>query len=556
MNLDANFWISNRNALLRLHASSSLQKSHFFHDEEKHQSRQPTHLIKLDNENYCHQFLAIADLITQSAKYLQIESLNSFAVVNKTINHAIRSSCNLAMYHLEILVGPILRLANKQYLDENGRHFYSYIRKSAYIYKENKDKCIRGINQPFRIPAAMIRNTNCVTFRDVYKNDKRLKKGRVSKIDGVDQPLHQFIISTVMEIYHMTFRNNPVSNALKQYISFSNGYVSDCYLEIHGVDDFIRDWQLIVNSPTTSKLEQFKNQTWQEVQIETLLKCHLPGQNEDKCDVSCRSAKYFIRYWQMNHYLQRFVHCINWTNNLIMGGAVFQSIVAIQKNTIEAPESDLDIFSHSISYNVWLSQLTKLESDLIKNNIKVIKVMVALRVYTYYLIFFDNKQIKLQFIFTCKSATAARILTSFDISACQIAFNPFNFTLTTTHSFLEFMKTGCAAIFDLHQETSLFHDGNVSRVIKYLNRGIKKFKIPIGQNINEFFKQLNTTQYKLNKYDRNSDGDILAIQIGLNPVEYLSNKMYLGSITKSTCCKSKNHDETHILKRFLNLLID
>ena len=556
MNLNTDFWVSNRNTLLRLHRRTALQRSHFINKSKERKSKQITHSVQLWSKSYCHQFLEIADLIVHLSKFLTIQSLNSFAAVNKTINDGIRNSCNLAMHHLQILVKPIMRLANKEYLDENGRHFYSYIRKSAYIYKQNKNKCIKGINQPFRVPTAIMQDTHCVTFQDVYTNDKRLKKGLLSRINGVDQPLHQFITSRVMETYHITFRNNPVSNTLKQYVSFSNCYVADCHLRIHTVDDFIRHWKLIVNVPTTPKLEEFKNRTWQKIQIETLLQRHFPRENKYDPDTSCRDAGYFIRYWQTYHYLHRFVHCINWENNLIMGGSVFQSIVAIQKDTIESPESDLDIFAYDIEYNVWLSQLIKLENDLVTKAIRVIKIIVAVRVYTYYLIFSDNKQIKLQFIYTCKSATPARILTAFDISACQIAFNPLNFTLITTYSFLEFMKTGYAQIFDLSQEALLFDGQNLNRIIKYLNKGVRHFKIPVHYSKDTFFKKLNKTQYTLNKHDRNSDEDFLAIQIGLNPVQYLSSKLYLSSIRKSSCCKSKNIDETHILKMFLNLLID
>ena len=50
--------------------------------------------------------------------------------------------------------------------------------------------------------------------------------------------------------------------------------------------------------------------------------------------------------------------------------------------------------------------------------------------------------------------------------------------------------------------------------------------------------------------------NVLPIQIGLNPPDYLSTKTYSNPVTDKTCIRSNNHDETHMLKTFLNLLLN
>ena len=543
MNGDRLYWFNNRNKLLT--------KKNKKRSNEK---KLINNTMGINNQSYCEKFFDISDLIIYLGQYLPISSINSLAVLNLRISNVIRNANNLALYHLRIIIEPTLNMANNGYLDEEGNHFYNKITNSSYVYSENVNNCMRGTIHPFRSPLSYD-STQCITFRDVFPIEAALKKGEVYNAPNVDQPLHQITTSLVMETFHKTFKDNPISNTIKRYISFSNTRVGNCFIEQYNVAYFLLNWKLITRKNVTDKLKTIDNRMWKNVYIRTKLKKHYLVKKKIKVEVNCRDDAYFIEFWQENYYLQEFAHCINWKNNVIMGGSVFQAVVELQPDTIESPQSDVDIFAHNISYEKWLLQLVKFEKEIMKENIKMVKVCCNLKVQTYYLVFAGNKQIKVQFIFTCESATPAQILTSFDISATQIGFNPHKFTLIATHAFLEFMNGGYTSIFDFSQKNSIINDVQLSRVIKYVQRGVKSFKIPSNFSKRKFVKQLNNSQRRLKKNNMNSDKDILPIQIAFNPTEYISSKMYLNAFTNGSCIRSRNHDETHVLKSFLNLLL-
>ena len=543
MNGNTLYWFDNKNKLLTKKKEKSSNVRKLINDT-----------MDINNPSYCEKFFDISDLIIYLGQFLSISSVNSLAVLNSSIGDVIRKANNLALYHLRIIIEPTVKLANNEYLDEKGNHFYNKITNSYYVYCENVNNCMRGTIHPFRSPLSYD-STQCITFKDVFPIKAALKKGEVYNAPNVDQPLHQIITNNVMETFHKTFKNNPISNAIKRYISFSNTRVGNCYIEKYNVDDFLSNWKLITTNNVTAKLKTIDDKMWKKVYIRTKLKQHYSVKKKIKVRASCREGAYFIEFWQKNYYLQRFVHCINWTKNVIMGGSVFQAVVQLQPDTIESPQSDLDIFAHNISYKKWLLQLIKFEEKIMKENIKMVKICCNLKVHTYYLVFAGYKQVKVQFIFTCKSATPAQILTSFDISATQIGFNPYKFTLITTQSFLEFMNDGYASIFDLSQKEAIINEVQLSRVIKYVQRGVKSFKIPSNFSSRKFFQQLNNSETKLKKDNMNCNKDILPVQIALNPTEYISSKMYLNAFTNGSCIRSRNHDETHVLKSFLNLLL-
>ena len=94
------------------------------------------------------------------------------------------------------------------------------------------------------------------------------------------------------------------------------------------------------------------SQTWRKFYIRTLLHKNYARPRKNIVNVRCRGSNYFVHFWQRKYNLHKFVHFINWQNNLIMGGSVSQAVVALENDTIESLQSDLEFLPMIFHMNI------------------------------------------------------------------------------------------------------------------------------------------------------------------------------------------------------------
>jgi len=115
--------------------------------------------------------------------------------------------------------------------------------------------------------------------------------------------------------------------------------------------------------------------------------------------------------------------------------------------------SDVDIFSHQLSNKEFHKFIAMLQIRFRTNGI--LHQMNAFNQYiiTFHLIY-GEKIIRIQFVWTCKKATIAQILLSFDLAASQIAYIPNRDSkqsrMLFTDSFKFFLNTGKCIVFNFH----------------------------------------------------------------------------------------------------------
>ena len=525
-----NLWVENTTRLLNNHENGHAT------------SEQNVSKIKGQkfNTSVYHQVLANRDLVQHLDQFFDITTLYAFSTTCTTFLSDTRKKLDIPINQIRAIFLPALKATN----NNTTLQFLKCNQNSDYLYKENTHHCISGVEHPYRIPSEC--DKKCVKLKDIYpqKQDTYLYWLHAGK---VDHALHYKMSSGAMELFHKLFPNDAISNYLKCLISFSNTRITNGFLYKCDVDFFINHYQKI-QPATSDTINNIDKQLWQSLKITNHLGIMTVNETKTTSPMKVRTIPYFIHYFEIHFLFKTIFPLINWEKNFIAGGAVFQALVAITEDTLET-KSDLDIFAYNITYSQWLSELNTFETKLIDAKLCAFKSVHAKKVQTYYI--HSKKAVKIQFIFSCETATQAQILTSFDLSAVQVGFNPETCQLLFSYGFLDYIFSGQAIIFNLTQQRDILIQRQIllPRVIKYHKYGIKLWKIPQGFDLTIFEERLNVTIRKMKK--RNPH------QIGFNHLDIQTEADYSQRyFTNKKCLRSDNHDEAHILKKFLNLLLN
>ena len=545
-----NVWIMNVNRLLNNDVTDNANEHPIVLINEpdqffKEQSTERKSCDRQISDKPIDKFFSCTDLVQLLHTFLDIATLYSFSQVSMKYYAHPGYTRNVEKQQLAIIISPELMAVNKN----KGLKFLKNICNNKYIYEQNADNCINGMEHPYHIPREF--RKKCTKFTDVYPQASDILIDRLTPVK-VDYALHYKLVSEDMELYHKVFRNYPISNALQCLVSFSNTKVNNCFLGNCDVGWFIKHYTKI-QLKTSKKLQSIIKQLWQTVEMTNNLGTISLKTTSETFKIKIRSICYFVRYFEKNFYFKKIFKFINWETNLIAGGAVFQALIATRTDTIKT-RSDLDIFAYNVSYSQWLAQLVEFENKLLDDATERIRAMKSIcnkKVTTYYIIREYQQPIKIQFIFSCESTTPAQILTNFDISAVQVAFNPVSCKLFYSYAFLDFLFTGQSTIFNLTQHAAL-HFINMRRIIKYHTYGIRLWKFPVGIDLKQFINRLNNTSESIQTHSRAIPISIGLEQFDLMPETHYSRRYF----SNKRCLRSDNHDETHILRTFLNLLFD
>ena len=532
MSKGKDFWAENKRKALR-------------DDQRKLVKKSSQSIESFCDGSYCHAFFGISHLVLHLVEFSDIETIRSICFVNKTLQAHIATQTRLARKKLNEIFNATMRI--------NDLGDAPSLNELKDIYNQGKNICVHGFEHPFVIDVVNDQE-NCIKTKDVLPDvpisfKSSLQEGRA------DHWLHFRMASNSMKAFHDSFKGNPISDAMKRLISFSNSTISNCFTNSCEIKQFIQQKERFFGTKT-SDIDEIEAEIWQPIKLTSRLDCVNVEMDPSIRPLQIRELDYFLHYFDTKYAVSRFIEYLDWNYFEIMGGAPHNALVAISEDTVPVPSTDLDIFAHSMHYGEFLKALTEFEQGLIKEGIKTIKSITDKKTVTYFLVFSPAFQVKVQIIYTCASATKATILASFDISAVQLGFNPATLILTWTPAFEDFVQTSTAAIFDMTQDPTFIHSVTMRRIIKYQRRGIKKWKIPYGFNLRLFEEQLNAAsrRFDLSNYGWSSG---VPIQIGFQPAHYLLWRTYpKGCFSERSCIRSNNHDETGILRMFLTLLLN
>ena len=180
---------------------------------------------------------------------------------------------------------------------------------------------------------------------------------------------------------------------------------------------------------------------------------------------------------------QHWNYAIDWNHFFIAGGSILTNFfpdIGIDKS------SDIDIFCYNWSWPKFKRAFWRFIKRLVSDGARLAVFETCSNVYnvkiegldlSYRHLITPNggplEPFTIQFIWTCKNATPESILSCFDLSCCQIGFQPgpLHCGISYTYAFAHFANTGIARSF--HIDTSEPAEKHLNRILKYANRGIK-----------------------------------------------------------------------------------
>lgn len=490
--------------------------------------------------SFCSPILNNAELTVFFCLFLDMKTLYSFSLIDDQMNNHISKSKILAKMVLKrIIVGQKASYSALLKMNDISMH------QLNEIYHDHQDICINYYQHPFIYPTDdNFSDCTCIKTKEMFLKNSASIDNIIDSVT-IDDILHYKMTSKNMEFFHKTFTQN-ISTELKKLIPFSNSRIPSCFVDSLSVRDFINQQNhMSINDEIEE--QTIEAELWQKLKITIQLDSVILETKPLNKKIPVRDTKYFIKYWEQKFFFIFFVTSINWDKFEVMGGSIFEAVTALSGDSINTPETDLDIFAHDISYTEFLQELVRFEQHLIRKHIKCIKSIESKKIFTYILIL-RNTFIKIQFIFTCLSANIATILNSFDLSPVQVAFNPKTMMITYTKAFLSFLQTGIGAVFNITQNLDDYSIARSSRIIKYQRKGIKHWKIPLGIKVAVWNEQLNAA---LRVY-RQQYKDIIQLN-GTTVHKYCCTEYENHFFTPKCCIRSANHDETNILKTFLSL---
>ena len=181
-----------------------------------------------------------------------------------------------------------------------------------------------------------------------------------------------------------------------------------------------------------------------------------------------KSINHFIENMNEIFYFYVWEKHISFQYAVIAGGSVLNCAINEHFDPIN---QDIDIFYFGNSFYQFVNEtFEKLSKNFYilkpKPDEKIINRYPHMTVYTYCMLIFDKK-ITLQFI-NDQNLLQKNLLNRFDISCCQVCYDPSKQVVSATPAFIESINTGCFINYEMSYATG---QNSMQRNLKYVNRG-------------------------------------------------------------------------------------
>ena len=519
-----------------------------------------TYSNNMDTNNIIHRVLFSNILIYYCLSYLDLIMVGNLSLVNKQIYHIIRNTPK----------SLIQKLCYQTFIENVGR--YMNIKE---IYEHEKNKCIHSsiLSKLSRISSTVFETrgySSCKTINDTCTSDCGKHNiiydifPDLSDSDSVyhdlfyrDYSLYILLSSVEFGIIHSVFKDfSRYIYPLKMLLPFGFNLGNDDTMLLsfkkivflHFMDEIIQD-----NCYWNDKMQINDRSDWMCIHIKNGLIpniVNIVDENDyptsyrwKRKPIPMRGITFFDEYLEMRFHISKWFKFINWQNNIMCGSALLNATLSINDD-LRCDDTAVDIFSYNIPYDTFIKQLNDFEESLIKHSMKYMKLVTGLCLYTFYLIDNDlSYPVKIKFVFICRFSSISSILLSFDMSCCQLAYDPSKKELLCTHVFLEFIRSGYNRLFRCVDENNLT---SVHRILKYKRRGVSSFMIPRGVNIMDLENNMNDIQQDY------MDEQIDCIDMKIN--RFSDRFRIHSSLNSYHPFVNWNVDHSHMLENVLELL--
>ena len=478
---------------------------------EKIDSNYSQHIINTDNDliRICLKNNFFIPLIYQ---WLPIELivlissiLNNHGNIKKSNVVCISTLCDVFHRMIEIRMNP-----------EN--HIWQYAAQTLH-------NCVNGIIHPFSFPR--ISHTTCISLQKLFKNTKCYFNIHDSKLRRINYTTYILFQLNEFKLWHSIYKNTPLCHYVNLFLPFTRFNIPEQL--IHSVKTF--EFKQYIQSINTKSqyLEEIFSNLW------------VKSSHKHQCrDITqqCNDEDTFFAYFAGIYDCYHWIKFINWDSFFIAGGSVISAII----DSEQCDNSDVDIFSIGLNLNQFSFAIKKFQSELIRHRIGHHTIFLNESIFTFILVCKKPNEeytiVRLQFIWTCKMATVAQTLSSFDLAASQIAFKPYPVNqIYFTDAFLYFLKT----------DKCLVYNTNIYRIDKYQGKGVKNFLFKSRKDLpdNRITKSINTEHKRNSKH-------YMKLQINDNQPFFLSRFSYHGLPSGHNLFSNKNNDKCNLLNEFLS----
>lgn len=419
-------------------------------------------MIITSDDDLCRNALKIDYLLIIICQYLSIEQI-SFIVMYLNKYAVIAQS--------SLLIRSII-LGLYEEIQEIKKQPDLYLQK---ISSQVLNKCVNGVTLPFRYPypsklccvplSKVIRNCNGVSFNDGFGDGIRATSYDDLTMQQTNYSDYIFFQTKSCSLLNVIFADHPIRHYLNLFLPFAPIAIPNTF--IHTIQDCdLIDYIEGINT-TSRELDAIFLKLWRSMK---------KGNKNIISDIKIVQDSKLWDGLNNNFSFHIWMKFIDWTYFIVAGGSIF-SILTNAINDVN--DADIDIFSVGCCNEKFFDLILHFQIMLRKE--KIAHQMNQMNAFVITFVLFSNGEnpvslARIQFIWTCETATIAQILSSFDLAASQVALRPTKWhplrlkpeaEIYLTDSFLYLLDTGKCIVYN----------ASMKRIEKYEKKGINYFLI-------------------------------------------------------------------------------